>query len=78
MRIAIVAPGGVGGYFGGLLAVAGEEVVAVARGAHLEAINAQGLRIEGARGNHVARIVAIARGAGVTAGAGEPPVRLIR
>lgn len=58
MRIAIVAPGGVGGYFGGLLAVAGEEVVAVARGAHLEAINAQGLRIEGARGNHVARIVA--------------------
>ena len=26
MRIAIVAPGGVGGYFGGLLAVAGEEV----------------------------------------------------
>lgn len=58
MRIAIVAPGGVGGYFGGLLAVAGEEVVAVARGAHLEAINAQGLRIEGARGNHVAQIVA--------------------
>ena len=27
---------------------------------------------------YVARIVAIARGAGVTAGAGEPPVRLIR
>ncbi len=58
MRIAIVAPGGVGGYFGGLLAVAGEDVVAVARGAHLEAIKAQGLRIEGARGNHVARIAA--------------------
>lgn len=56
MRIAIVAPGGVGGYFGGLLAMAGEDVVAVARGAHLEAIRAQGLRIEGARGNHVARI----------------------
>ncbi len=58
MRIAIVAPGGVGGYFGGLLAMAGEDVVAVARGAHLEAIRAQGLRIEGARGNHVARIEA--------------------
>ena len=56
MRIAIVAPGGVGGYFGGLLAVAGEDVVAVARGAHLEAIKAGGLRIEGSRGNHVARI----------------------
>ena len=32
MRIAIVAPGAVGGYFGGLLAKAGEEVVALARG----------------------------------------------
>ncbi len=58
MRIAIVAPGGVGGYFGGLLAMAGEDVVAVARGAHLEAIRAQGLRLEGARGNHLARIEA--------------------
>ncbi|MEI7871164.1 MAG: 2-dehydropantoate 2-reductase [Alphaproteobacteria bacterium] len=58
MRIAIVAPGGVGGYFGGLLAMAGEDVVAVARGAHLEAIRAGGLRIEGARGNHVAPIEA--------------------
>ncbi len=58
MRIAIVAPGGVGGYFGGLLAMAGEDVVAVARGAHLEAIRAHGLRLEGARGNHVARIEA--------------------
>lgn len=58
MRIAIVAPGGVGGYFGGLLSMAGEEVVALARGAHLAAIKAQGLRIEGARGNHVARIEA--------------------
>ena len=58
MRIAIVAPGGVGGYFGGLLAMADEEVVALARGAHLEAIRARGLRIEGARGNHVARIEA--------------------
>jgi 2-dehydropantoate 2-reductase len=58
MRIAIVAPGGVGGYFGGLLAMAGEDVVAVARGAHLEAIKVGGLRIEGSRGNHVARIQA--------------------
>lgn len=58
MRIAIVSPGGVGGYFGGLLAVAGEEVVAVARGAHLAALRAGGLRIEGARGNHVARLEA--------------------
>lgn len=58
MKIAIVAPGGVGGYFGGLLAVAGEEVSALARGAHLEAIKAGGLRIEGSRGNHVAKMTA--------------------
>jgi 2-dehydropantoate 2-reductase len=47
MRIALVAPGGVGGFFGGLLARAGEEVVALARGAHLAAIQQDGLRIEG-------------------------------
>tara|TARA_B100000700_G_scaffold331811_1_gene469410 strand:- start:14021 stop:14926 length:906 start_codon:yes stop_codon:yes gene_type:complete len=38
--------GGVGGYFGGLLARAGHEVKFVARGAHLDAINASGLHIE--------------------------------
>lgn len=39
--------GGVGGYFGGLLARAGHDVTLIARGAHLEAIRAQGLRVEG-------------------------------
>jgi 2-dehydropantoate 2-reductase len=47
MRIALVAPGGVGGFFGGLLARAGEDVAALARGPHLEAIQAHGLRIQG-------------------------------
>ena len=37
MRIAIVAPGAVGGYFGVLLARSGESVGAIARGAHLDA-----------------------------------------
>lgn len=46
MHIAIVAPGGVGGYFGGLLARAGEDVVALARGTHLAAIRQHGLRVE--------------------------------
>jgi len=39
--------GGVGGYFGGLLAKGGADVVFVARGAHLEAMRGDGLRIEG-------------------------------
>ena len=37
--------GGVGGYFGGLLARAGEDVTFIARGAHLEAIRSNGLRV---------------------------------
>jgi 2-dehydropantoate 2-reductase len=56
MRIAIVAPGGVGGYFGGMLAKAGEDVAAVARGAHLAAIRTAGLRVEGPRGDDTLRV----------------------
>ena len=46
MKAAVIGAGGVGGYFGGLLARAGHEVTFVARGAHLEAIKANGLRVE--------------------------------
>src|SRR5215218_6018795 len=46
MRVAIVGSGGTGGYFGGLLARAGEEVTFIARGAHLEALRLQGLRVK--------------------------------
>jgi 2-dehydropantoate 2-reductase len=45
MRIAVVGSGGVGGYFGGLLAQAGEDVSFIARGTHLEALRAHGLTI---------------------------------
>ena len=45
MRIAIVGAGAVGGYFGARLAHAGQDVVVVARGAHLDAIRAQGLQV---------------------------------
>lgn len=51
MRIAIWGAGGVGGYFGGRLAQAGEEVIFVARGAHLEAIRAKGLTVESVAGD---------------------------
>ena len=51
MRFAIVGAGGVGGYFGGLLASSGEDVTFVARGAHLEAIRRDGLRVESVHGN---------------------------
>ena len=42
MKAAVVGAGGVGGYFGGLLARAGHAVTYVARGAHLEAIQGNG------------------------------------
>jgi len=50
MRIAIFGTGGVGGYFGAQLARGGEEVVFVARGAHLQAIRAHGLLVETSQG----------------------------
>jgi 2-dehydropantoate 2-reductase len=50
MRIAIVGAGGIGGIYGASLAKAGADVSFVARGAHLAAMQANGLRIEGDRG----------------------------
>lgn len=49
MRIAVMGSGGMGGYFGGLLARAGKDVTFVARGAHLAAIRAQGLTVRSAQ-----------------------------
>ncbi|HKH10336.1 MAG TPA: 2-dehydropantoate 2-reductase [Rubrobacter sp.] len=46
MRIAVIGVGGTGGYFGGLLARAGEDVTFIARGDQLEAIRARGLTVE--------------------------------
>ena len=51
MRIAIMAAGAVGGYFGARLAAAGEDVRFVARGKHLQAIRRRGLRIESPLGD---------------------------
>jgi 2-dehydropantoate 2-reductase len=59
VRIAIVGAGGVGGYFGGRLAEAGADVVFLARGAHLQAMRANGLRIDSPHGNvHIPRVEA--------------------
>lgn len=47
MRIAVLGSGGVGGYFGAKLARGGADVTFLARGVHREAIQQDGLRIEG-------------------------------
>lgn len=48
MRIVVAGSGGIGGYFGAKLARAGEEVVFLARGAHLQAIREHGLTVRSA------------------------------
>jgi 2-dehydropantoate 2-reductase len=53
MRIAVLGTGGVGGYFGGRLAHAGEDVTFIARGEHLRAIKTSGLRVDNTSGDFV-------------------------
>jgi 2-dehydropantoate 2-reductase len=56
MRITIMGSGGVGGYFGARLAQAGCDVTFVARGAHLAALRARGLRVQSPLGDiHIAQ-----------------------
>src|SRR5258705_11155943 len=51
MRIAIFGSGGVGGYFGGRLALAGNDVTFIARGGHLRALRSTGLRVDSIKGD---------------------------
>ena len=51
MKIAIVGTGGVGGYYGALLARAGQDVTFIARGAHLQAIRQKGLQVKSVLGD---------------------------
>jgi len=57
MRIAIFGTGGVGGYFGGRLAQAGQDVTFIARGKHLQALRQHGLQVESVKGNFVVQPV---------------------
>ncbi len=68
MRIAVVGAGAIGGYLGGWLSAAGEDVTFIARGANLDAIAANGMRVIGEDGVEVtakgARAVRTMRDAG--------------
>lgn len=57
MRIAVFGTGGIGGYFGGRLAQAGEDVVFIARGKHLQAMRENGLRVDSIKGDFVIKPV---------------------
>jgi 2-dehydropantoate 2-reductase len=58
MRIAMMGTGGLGGYFGARLAHGGADVHFIARGAHLQAMRTEGLRIEGATDLYLPHVAA--------------------
>jgi 2-dehydropantoate 2-reductase len=51
VRILVMGTGGVGGYYGGLLAQEGHEVTFISRGAHLYAIRHEGLKVKSVHGD---------------------------
>jgi 2-dehydropantoate 2-reductase len=57
MRVAVLGAGGIGAPLGASLALAGENVTFIARGPHLAAMRANGLKIEGDRGESLIRPV---------------------
>jgi 2-dehydropantoate 2-reductase len=57
MRIAVFGTGAVGGYFGGRLAQAGEDVVFIARGEQLRAMLMHGLRVDSIKGDFLVKPV---------------------
>ena len=65
MRIAVLGSGGIGGYYGALLAKAGHDVSFVARGAHLEAMQRRGLTVRTPDGESAIRVTAVADTASV-------------
>ena len=56
MHIAVIGTGAIGGTIAALLHRAGHEVEATARGAGLEAIRTDGIRLDGAWGEHLAPV----------------------
>src|ERR671928_221877 len=60
MRVVVMGSGGLGGYFGGLLARSGANVTFVARGAHLQALQEQGLTVRSVNGDFTVPVQACA------------------
>jgi 2-dehydropantoate 2-reductase len=59
MRIAIIGAGAVGGYYGALLARAGQDVTFIARGANLQAIRERGIVVRSDLGDFEVRAKAV-------------------
>ena len=59
MRLAVLGSGGIGGYYGALLAKGGHDVVLIARGAHLEALQQRGLTVRTPEGESTIPVSAV-------------------
>ena len=59
MKIYIVGTGGVGGYFGGVLAKVGNDVTFVARGENFKAIRENGLIVKSVIGNFTVKAIKV-------------------
>ena len=60
MRVAVLGSGGIGGYYGALLARSGHDVAFIARGAHLEAMQRRGLTVRTPEGESTLPVTAAA------------------
>jgi 2-dehydropantoate 2-reductase len=60
MRVAVLGSGGIGGYYGTLLARSGHDVAFIARGAHLEAMQRRGLTVRTSEGEFTIPVTASA------------------
>ena len=65
MQVAVLGSGGIGGYYGALLAKTGHDVVFIARGAHLEAMQGHGLTVRTPDGQSTIPVMAVADTSGV-------------
>ncbi len=65
MRIVVMGSGGLGGYFGGLLARSGADVTFIARGANLHALQERGLIVRSVNGDFALPVQACADPAGL-------------
>ena len=59
MRLAVLGSGGIGGYYGALLAKGGHDVVFIARGAHLVALQQRGLTVRTPEGESTTPVSAV-------------------
>jgi len=61
MKIGIIGTGGVGGYFGGKLALAGFDVTFLSRGLNLEALRENGLKVKSINGDFTIDLVNVTK-----------------